>query len=214
MTLRYIITGTGHGGTEYAAHFATAAGVPCAHEWIFGLGSYNPNGVDGPHPGSESSSLVGPWWGSHMLTSRASGIHITRDPMRSVRSLVYRPMTGLGQFRRFVSGALGEYSEQSRLGQAVEFYVRWHRLIEKSRPEKYVRVQVEDREALLAALGVDVDTEAGARAADRAMLVGRNANSKTPREVGEVTRDDLRSEVSMKWEGRFLILAEEYGYEI
>lgn len=148
--LKYLITGTGHSGTQWAASVAAHCGLRAGHEVIF-QGEGREINVGGIPWECEVSALAAPFL--DRVPQGIKVIHLTRHPVDTIRSLALAPGGSWPiTSRDWVERCLGRKLPGEKISYLIEFYLGWVDLIERSHHTVEV-VHLEDgHEALCAAL--------------------------------------------------------------
>ncbi len=137
--IRYIFTGTPRSGTGFTSQLLTSGGLKVGHEMFFGMPGfgYYPKGAVG-----DCSWLALPHLASY---PDAKKIHIVRDPLKTISSLVHSRILddgviGGNMYGLYKAKNLPELLEWKGLNRYIFFWTVWNNVAEKE-CEKMFRLE-------------------------------------------------------------------------
>ena len=195
--LRYLITGTGHSGTGYAAELLRRNGVECTHERYM-CGEWQD--VEAP---AESSWMVARALASDPLIEYSRVLHLVRHPLMVLRSW-HATRETRNDYARWMRETFPELNALDGLDRLIRRYLLWHDMIERDAPNGRRTVRT-------------VPVESGPQAILWALGIGRTSDWHEPRINIKVENDD---EPFWQWSDlpdtpdrwRLQHLADRYGY--
>jgi len=185
QALKYVVVGTGRCGTVYMARLLTSLGIMCGHESVFSWdsrqsmaagtsyasshdfeGNSTENWFDPRTRQAESSWMAVPYL-RHPFLVNANVIHLIREPMKVISSLVcnnklfldFTIQDNITNYRNYLVQHLPQITEiPGDVNRAAYFYLRWNEWISYSRPLAVVQ-RIEDQPgAMIEYLGVQRPT--------------------------------------------------------
>jgi len=138
VSLRFLITGTGHCGTGYVSQLLRSVGVVCGHEKVFG-----PDGVLKEELHWRDLQANSGWpdaaFIDHPVYKDAKLYHVVRHPLRVIESFL---ITGAGSVRTWMHAYIDVRLNGHPWQLLAERYLAWNRLIEKHNPIETFRVEM------------------------------------------------------------------------
>lgn len=207
--LDFVVVGTGRCGSGYASHILRACGLPTGHESIFSAFGVRPVPY---RVVGDSSWLAVPYLEP---STELKLIHLVRDPIRVVRSLVgirFFSDPIHGHWRNFALRHMPELPVNDDLTAAIKWTLGWNeRCAQLSGHDESRRVRLESLttiEAVQGLVGLAGGQVGSAQAAQALNAVPRNYNARTRGNIGwsDIPKNDLGEQLRK--------LAVRYGYTV
>jgi len=222
----FLVVATPRSATGYTASLLASLGLDCGHERYFKVKTDVSAFLNEPGFVGDCSWMAVPF--IDQVPADIPIVHQTRDPLKTIRSLLELRFLNLdsesrpvrtGPRARFTEFAMAHCPEvlgcKTELERAAWFYYHWNRKIDAvADGRRVLRVRVEDLDAkllrnVMAFIGAELSDDADERL-ERALGV-------LPTDVNAKTRDKTPLEGEVTWEvlpPAVVELAESYGYGV
>lgn len=139
-----LITGCPRSGTAYLSRLFTYAGLPCGHEQKYNNipSDVSPDNFRTIVPAIKNPKAESSWWAVPHLKNHDKIIHITRDPLKVISSMMKHSFLE-GQDIAEVARTLPKILELQGIERYAYFWTEWNSIIEKHTKTRYTVEEID-----------------------------------------------------------------------